>query len=48
MENTKKIKPSKYNRIDSHMNSHRLEQHAQGLPEPAPDGVLGLKRKENT
>lgn len=45
MENKK---PSKHNRTDSHMNSQRLGQHTQGLHESAPDGVLGLKREENT
>lgn len=42
-------KPDPLNNItNTHVNSQRLGQHAQGLHRAAPDGVLGLKGEVNT
>lgn len=44
MEDTKEIRPSRHNRVDAHMNSWRLWQHAMGLYKFKTNGFPVLNR----
>jgi len=40
---TKETVSSRHNRVNTHMNSHRLRQHAQGLHRFKPDGPSAMR-----